>query len=133
MQFQRVGPPLLGLALVGMGYRSYGWPGVALAVGALVMWMLLHFTRMLQVLKRAANQPVGSVGSAVMLNAQLRRGVPLLHVVALAHALGERLSLPDAQPEVYRWTDALQSHVTCTLLHGRLQKWELLRPETPAP
>ena len=119
---------MLGVALVAMAYRSYGWAGVAVAATALVMWALLHFNRMMQVLKRAANRPVGYVGSAVMLNAKLNAGVTLLHVVAMTKALGELRSVPDQQPELFRWTDGTQSHVTCEFLGGKLKKWELVRP-----
>ena len=44
-----------------------------MATGAVVMWILLHFTRMVTVLSRAANRPVGHVDSAVMLNVKLRK------------------------------------------------------------
>ena len=120
--------PLGCLALVVMAYRSYAWPGVAMAVGALVMWLLLHFTRMLQILKRAADRPIGFVGSAVMLNAKLRRGVTLMHVVALTRSLGALQSPKDTQPEVFRWSDASESSVTCTFVGGKLSHWELQRP-----
>jgi hypothetical protein len=117
-----------------MAWTSYGWPGVALVSGGLVMWMLLHFTRMMRVLQRAAGRPVGYCDSAVMLNAQLRPKVNLLHVMAMTRAIGEQLSDKEAQPEIYRWTDGTQSHVTCEFLHGKLVKWTLYRPpaETPA-
>ena len=131
MQFQKIGVPLGGVVLVALAYRSYGWAGVAMAAGALVMWVLLHFTRMLQVLKRAADRPVGTVASAVMLNAKLNSGVTLLHVVAMTRALGARISPPDLQPEVFRWTDGTQSHVTCEFAGGKLRKWELHRPSEP--
>ncbi len=124
----RVGVPLLGVALVALAYRSYGWAGVAVVLTAIVMWALLHFNRMMQVLKRAANRPVGYVDSAVMLNAKLRPGATLLHVVAMTRALGELLSVKDAQPEVFRWTDGTRSHVTCEFVGGKLLKWELVRP-----
>jgi hypothetical protein len=101
---------------------------VAVAVGLLVMWLLLHFTRLMQVLKRAASQPIGYVGSAVMLNAKLKPGVTLLHVVAMTRALGELKSARQTQPELYRWTDGTQSHVSCEFHNGRLKKWELFRP-----
>ncbi len=136
MRFQqfllRVGVPLLGAALVALAYRSYGWAGVAVVLTAIVMWALLHFNRLLQVLKRAANRPVGYVDSAVMLNAKLRPGATLLHVVAMTRALGELLSAKDAQPEVFRWTDGTRSHVTCEFVGGKLLKWELVRPEPGA-
>jgi hypothetical protein len=92
------------------------------------MWVLLHFTRLTQVLKRAAAQPIGYVGSAVMLNAKLKPGANLLHVVAITRSLGERLSDEGAQPEIYRWTDGGASSVTAEFANGKLVKWTLLRP-----
>lgn len=118
---------VIGLVLV--GYASAGWPGVAAVAGGLVMWALLHFTRLMNVMKKAANRPIGYVGSAVMLNARLKPGVNLMHVMAMTQSLGERVSAEDAQPEVYRWTDGTQSHVTCEFVNGRLQKWALVRPQ----
>jgi len=132
MNFQKIVLPILGVAVVAIAWRAYGWPGVALAVGGIVMWMLLHFTRMMKVLQRAANRPVGWCDSAVMLNAKLRPGVNLLHVVAMTRALGEQLSPKDEQPEVYRWTDGSASHVTCEFAQGKLVKWTLFRPPAPA-
>jgi len=128
MQFQKILVPLASVALVAAAYHYYGWPGVAIATGGLIMWLLLHFTRMMTVLKRAANRPVGYVGSAVMLNAKLRPGVTLLHVVAMTKSLGALQSPKDAQPELYRWTDGTESHVTCEFEGGKLKKWDLVRP-----
>lgn len=133
MNWQRIVVPLAGAAIVAVAWREYGWGGVAVVVSAIVMWVLLHFTRLMTVLKRAAERPVGYVGSAVMLNAKLRPGVNLLHVVAMTRALGEQLSPKDAQPEVFRWTDGTQSHVTCEFKDGRLAKWELVRPPAEPP
>ena len=80
MNFQKVFVPLTGLLLLGLSYRSFGWSGVAVACTGIVMFLLLHFTRTMQVLKRAAERPIGYVASAVMLNAKLKPGVTLLHV-----------------------------------------------------
>lgn len=121
--------PLGGVCLLVFGYFAYGWMGVAAVGGGLMMWALLHFTRLMNVMKKAANRPIGSVGSAVMLNAKLRAGVNLMHVVAMTQSLGEQLSAPDAEPEVYRWQDGTQSHVTCEFRHGKLVKWDLFRPQ----
>ncbi len=131
-RWQRILLPVAGAAIVFGAWRSYGWPGVAIGVSVLAMWLLLHFTRLMHVLKRAADRPVGWVGSAVMLNAKLRAGVNLLHVVALTRALGEQLSPKDQQPEVFRWTDEGGSHVTCEFAGGRLTKWTLFRPPAQA-
>ena len=126
--FQKIAIPLGSLALIVLAYRNYGWQGVALAVGVLVMWLLLHFTRMLQILQRAAKRPKGYVDSAVMLNAKLRAGVTLLHVVAMTRSLGELQSQSDAQPEIFSWTDGSQSVVECEFGGGRLKNWRLERP-----
>ena len=132
MPFKKLLVPLLALLATVSGFLSYGWPGVALVAGGLVMWLLLHFTRMLQVLKRAANRPVGHVDSAVMLNAKLHAGLPLLHVVALTRSLGSPESPKGVQPEHFRWTDASQSCVLCVFKDGKLQRWELTRPQPDA-
>ena len=123
---------IVAAALV-FAYNRFQWAGVAFVVSALVMWALMHFNRMMQVLKKAANRPIGYVGSAVMLNAKLQPSATLLNVVARTQALGELLSEKDVQPEIYRWTDGTQSHVTCEFLNGKLKKWTLVRPEQPEP
>jgi hypothetical protein len=128
MNFRTVFLWAVSAALVALAYRAYGWGGVAVVVGGLVFWLLLHFTRLMQVLKRAANRPVGHVDSAVMLNAKLKPGMTLLHVVAMTRALGELLSEKDAQPEVFRWTDASASQVRCEFRGGKLVSWTLDRP-----
>ena len=136
MNFQKIFVPVGGLAVVLLAYRFYGWTGVAAAATGLVMWGLLHFTRMMQVLKRAANRPIGHVDSAVMLNAKLKPGMTLMHVIAMTRALGELQSPEGGQPEIYRWTDGGQSHVTCEFQQGKLVRWTLQRPPTepePAP
>ncbi|WP_309678837.1 glycerate kinase [Polaromonas sp.] len=132
MNFQKIMVPVVGLAGVVLAYRFYGWPGVAAAASVLVFWLLLHFSRMMQVLKRAANRPIGHVDSAVMLNARLKPGMTLMHVIAMTRALGERQSARDEQPELFRWTDGTASHVTCTFVGGKLAQHELFRPDQAA-
>ena len=128
MNWKRIVYPLAGVALIAIAWRSWGWPGVALVIGGIIMWLLLNFTRMTQVLQRAADRPVGYVGSAVMLNAKLKPNLTLLHVIGLARALGEQLSPQGQQPEVFRWTDGSASRVTCEFAQGKLVKWTLERP-----
>lgn len=129
MNFHKILVPIAGVAVVVLAYRSLGWAGVAATVGGLMMWLLLHFTRMMQVLKRAANRPIGYLDSAVMLNAKLKPGMTLLHVVAMTRSLGALQSEKDVQPEVFRWTDGGQSHVTCTFVGGKLTQHVLVRPD----
>ena len=129
MNMQKIVVPLLAVALIAGAYVYYKWTGVVLVASGLVMWALLHFNRMMQVLKRAANRPIGNVGSAVMLNAKLKPSATLLHVVAMTKALGALQTPKDEQPEIYRWTDGTDSHVTCEFLNGKLKTWTLVRPE----
>ena len=122
----------LGLAvLLYLAYDALGWMGVAAVGGGIVMWLLLHFTRLMTVMRRASERPVGYVGSAVMLNAKLKPKVNLMHVVAMTRSLGQRLSEEGQDPEIYRWTDGTDSHVTCEFVHGRLVQWTLVRPPKP--
>lgn len=132
MNLRNILVPLGAVALIGFGFYAYGWAGVAAVVGGLVMWALLHFTRLVNVMKKAAKRPIGYVGSAVMLNARLAEGVNLMHVVAMTQALGELRSAEGADPEIYRWTDGTRSYVTCEFRQGKLVKWTLERPEADA-
>lgn len=126
--FLRVAIPLASVAAFAFAWHRFGWPGVVVVATALVMWLLLHFNRMMQVLKRAADRPVGHVDSAVMFNAKLKPGVTLLHVTAMTRSLGALQTVKDEQPEVYRWSDNGQSYVDCEFLGGRLVRWDMVRP-----
>jgi hypothetical protein len=86
---------------------------------------------MMAILRRASGRPIGYCESAVMLNAKLKKGVPLMHVVAMTRALGEQMSRPGDHPEWYKWTDNSWSVVRCEFRHGRLHSWELERPQEP--
>ena len=130
MNLQKFLVPAAVVTAVALGYRSYGWQGVVVIASVLVFGLLLHFSRMMQVLKRAANRPIGYVDSAVMLNAKLKPSATLLHVVAMTRSLGQLKSVKGTQPEVFEWTDGTQSTVTCTFVGGKLSHHVLVRPET---
>ncbi|MBK6649989.1 MAG: glycerate kinase [Betaproteobacteria bacterium] len=137
MNFQKYLVPAGAVVAMGLAWQTWGVIGLALVATGLVTWVMLHFTRALQVLKRAADRPVGFVASAIMLNAKLKKGVSLLHVVAMTKSLGEQQSPKDTQPEVFRWTDGGKSRVDCVFQDGKLVQWTLTRPdqteEGPAP
>jgi len=126
---QKILVPLAVMGAAVLAYRSYGWQGLVVVVSVLVFGILLHFSRMRQVLKRAANRPIGHVDSAVMLNAKLKPGATLLHVVAMTRALGLLKSIKGEQPEVFEWKDGSESTVTCTFVGGKLAHHVLVRPE----
>ena len=129
--FQKVLVPLAIIGGAALAYRSYGWPGVAVVATFLVFGILLHFTRLMTILKRAANRPIGHVDSAVMLNAKLKPGATLMHVVAMTRALGLLKSIKGEQPEVFEWKDGGESTVTCTFAGGKLASHVLQRPPQP--
>lgn len=124
--------PIGIVILVFASYRAYGWQGLFAVAGGLMMWALLHYTRFMNVMTKAARQPMGYVGSAVMLNAKLKPGVNLLHVTAMTRSLGELQSKEGEQPELYRWKDGTDSYVTCEFVQGKLVRWELVRPTAAA-
>jgi len=131
MNLRRWIVPAGALVLLVLAYRSYGWSGVALAGSAVVTVLLLQFNRAMQVLRRAADRPVGSVESAVMLNARLKPRASLMNVVAMTRAIGELRTPKDTQPEVFRWTDEGGSWVDATFVGGRLTQWTMFRPPAP--
>jgi hypothetical protein len=124
---------LFGLLLLAAAWRAYGWQGLVAVFSGLVLWGLLHVTRLLRVLQRSARRPVGYLDSAVMLHAKLKAGVPLLHVMALTRSLGEPLSAEGEEPQWLCWTDAGRSQLRCEFVSGRLRSWQLLRPEEANP
>lgn len=136
MNWQRTLVIAATVALGAGAWRAGGWRGLALLGSGLMLWALLYYNRIVTVMRRAAERPIGYVGSAVMLNARLHAGQNLLHVLALTRSIGERLSTPGEDPETYRWTDPGQASVTAEFRNGRLARWRLERapdpPTTPA-
>ena len=119
----------LGALFVAVAWQQYHWPGVALAAGVIVFWLLLQFSRAIRVMKNAADAPVGHIDSAVMLNARLKAGMPMIRIVTLTRSLGRKLA---ESPETWAWSDA-DSTVTLVFDKGRLQSWRLDRPTDAAP
>ena len=115
----------LAVVAVALGYLQYGWPGAVMAISAVVFWLLMQFTRALRAMRTAGTAPVGSVASAVMLNAKLKPGQRLMDVIVLTRSLGEKLS---DEPETYRWTDGSGVSVTVELAKGLCVRWTLARP-----
>ena len=120
--------PLFGWALavaaVVVGWFSYGWPGVLLALSVTVFWLLLQFSRVLRVMRQAAGRPVGSIDSAVMLHAKLQPGMKLLQVLPLTRSLGQKIA---DDPETFAWTDAGGHRVRVEFRAGRCTAFVLER------
>jgi hypothetical protein len=128
MNFQRILVPIAVVGMVVWAWHTQGWMGVAAVASAGVMWLLLWFTRVVQLMRRASKRPVGFVDSAVMLNAKLKQGMTLMHVIALSRALGLLETAKNTQPEIFSWRDGSQSVVRCVFVQGRLDSWTLDRP-----
>jgi Flp pilus assembly protein TadB len=114
----------LAVAAVAVGYAGYGWPGVVLALGVVVFWLLLQFSRALRTLRVASARPVGTVPSAVMLHAKLRSGLRLPQVLALTRSLGRRVA---DEPETFAWRDEAGDEVQVELRNGHVTAWRLQR------
>jgi len=120
-----------GLALLAFvaGYVGYGWRGVFLALTVVVFWLLLQFSRSLRVLRDASRRPVGSVDSAVMLQARLHDGMRLPQILKLTKSLGRKVA--DEPEETFAWTDPGGDSVQVQLREGRLARWALHRAGSP--
>ena len=118
----------LALAAVVVGYFSYGWPGLVLALTVVVFWMLLQFSRALRAMRAAAGRPLGVVDNAVMLHARLQAGLRLVDVLKLTRSLGTPLATGvEAVDETFAWQDAGGDRVEVDLQHGRVTAWRLRR------
>jgi hypothetical protein len=109
-----------------LAWQQYGWQGLLFAFSAITFWLLLQFNKAVRVMRQAGSAPVGYIGSAVMLNAKLQQGLPMLKIVMMTRSLGEKVG---DNPEAYRWTDPSGSHVTLELQGGKLVRWTLWRPQ----
>jgi hypothetical protein len=125
----------LAVAAVAAGYVGYGWPGVLLAVTAIVFWLLLQFSRAVRVMRSAAGRPVGRIDSAPMLHVKLRRGMRLAEILPIAKSLGHKSEAvsPDAD-EAFVWEDGAGDLVRVQLRAGRVVAHALERaPRDEAP
>jgi hypothetical protein len=119
----------LAAAALAVGWAAWGWPGIVLAVTAIVFWLLLQFSRTLRVLRRAGSRPMGQVDSAVMLHARLHAGQRLIDILPLAGSLGREVP---GQAETFEWADASGAVLRARLTGGRLSDWSLRRDADPA-
>ena len=52
-----------------------------------------------------------------------------MHVLAMTKSQGALQGEKDARPEVFRWSDGTQLHVSRTFVGGKLAHHELSRPD----
>ena len=123
--------PYVGWALAAVfafaSWQGYGWRGLAFAVTAIAFWLLLQFNRVVRAMKNAAEAPLGSVPSAVMFQAGLRRGMTMLQVVSKTKSLGRKLGAGD---DDWAWADDGGRTVSLHFEGGRLLRWAIDSPPT---
>jgi hypothetical protein len=127
MNWRNLWIPMALAGLLFLSFRAFGWWGFSLAASGVIFWLLQHTSRLLFSLERAADQPVGTVASAVMFHAQMHKGLRLLQVLSLAGSLGRIDSPQGQQPEVFVWRDEAGDEVRCSFQEGRLIDWALRR------
>lgn len=111
--------PVLGWALaaaaIALGYVQWGWQGAILGITLVVFWMLLQFSRVMRVMRQAAQSPVGLVPNAVMLHSKVRPGMRLLDILPVTRSLGRKLA---DEPETFEWADEAGDRVVIELTKG---------------
>lgn len=112
--------PALGLTLCFAAWRSYSWPGLALAASMLSFWVLLQFTRLMRLLRTVADRPLAQVPDARALQPKLDKGMAMGEVLRLTGCLGRRRSPEDTQPETFEWSDDQGFALLATFKNGRL-------------
>jgi len=108
------------------GYVGYGWRGMVLAFSVTAFWLLLQFSRALRAMRLAAQAPVGTVPSAVMLHSKLHAGMQMMAVIKLTRSLGRKVR---DEPETFAWRDESGAEVEVEFGGGRCKAWRLTRPE----
>ena len=119
----------LAAAALGVGWLSYGWRGVVLALTVIVFWLLLQFSRTLRLLRSAGQAPLGHVDSALMLQSRLRAGMRLPAVIGLTRSLGRKVH---EEPETFAWRDTGGDEVEIEFIGGRCTRWTLRRADPAA-
>ena len=119
----------LAAAALAVGWLSYGWRGVVLALTVIVFWLLLQFSRTLGLLRSAGQAPLGHVDSALMLQSHLRAGMRLPAVIGLTRSLGRKVH---EEPETFAWRDTGGDEVEIEFVGGRCTRWTLRRADPAA-
>jgi len=115
----------MALALSYAAWRSYGLQGLLLAVLMLSFWLMLHFTKLMRLLRTVAARPMGRVRDAAALHARLKPGMAMVDVIRLTLSLGQLRTPPDTEPEERHWADDTGQAAVCRFEHGRLVSFRL--------
>ena len=121
---------LVGSAVV-VGWWTYGWPGLALALTLIVFWLILQFNRATRVMRNAGQRPVGQIDSVVMTQSRLEPGMTMLEVLPITGSLGIKRN----QRDEWQWSDAAGNDLVLIFRRDVLVRWEVARvpDETTEP
>lgn len=124
--------PALVLALCFAGWKSYGWQGLLLALLMSSFWVLLHFTKLMRLLRAAAGRPLGAVDDVRLLQGRLKPGMPMHEVIRQAACLGKREEGPSEEViEDFVWHDPHGRTLHLRFDHGRLRRIERRDASSP--
>lgn len=113
---------LVGSAVV-VGWWTYGWPGLALALTLIAFWLILQFNRATRVMQNAAQRPVGQIDSVVMTQSRLEPGMTMLEVLPITGSLGIKRNHRDE----WQWSDAAGNDLVLIFRRDVLVRWEVAR------
>ena len=125
--------PAMAAALAYAAWRSYSWPGLILALLMLSFWLLLHFTKLMRLLRTVANRPLGRVRDVGAMAKRLKPGMPLVDVMRLTLSIGALRSAPDTDSELRTWSDDAGRTAICHFEQGRLVSFRVEPSTPPAP
>jgi hypothetical protein len=115
----RLGAGLAVVVVAFLAYRAYGWPGLALAAGGLVMWVLLNMTRMLKVLQRAVARHKISVSGATSESYDSKETRQAAHEIrSCLPSMSDRDGKIWMDGQMVDWRDAKIHVLTHTLHYG---------------
>jgi hypothetical protein len=121
----------MAIALSYAAWRSYGLPGLLLAVLMLSFWLMLHFTKLMRLLRTVAARPMGRTRDAAALHARLKPGMAMVDVIRLTLSIGHLRTPPDTESEERLWADDTGQAVVCRFEHGRLVSFQLAPVSPP--
>ena len=123
--------PALAIALSYAAWRSYGLPGLLLAVLMLGFWSLLHFTKLMRLLRTVAGRPMGRTRDAAALHAKLKPGMAMVDVMRLTLSIGLLRTPPETDPEERQWADDQGQALVGRFEGGRLVSCRLQAASDP--
>jgi hypothetical protein len=117
---------LAGCAVL-VGWWTYGWRGLVLALTVIAFWLLLEFNRTMRLMQNAAKRPMGHIDSVVMMQSKMTHGLNMQEVIRLAGSLG----LKYGDQDDWQWTDPAGHQIVVSFRRGVVVRWAIARADEP--